>query len=167
MKGKIFSMVVVVLFMAGLLGCASTSSVNSTLAPTVSLNNFKTLSIDVQTKVEDSEKEAKTFKEILTSELKKRNKMEVIDGNQQTQLNLSATITNLNKVGGASRIILGALAGKASVDVDVVLKDAKGNVLSQFVVNGKSSGGTIFAGTTDQALEKAAEQIAAFMEKGK
>ena len=26
---------------------------------------------------------------------------------------------------------------------------------------------TIFAGTTDQALEKAAEQIAAFMEKGK
>ena len=167
MRGKIFSIVVIVMLMMGLLGCASTSTVNTAMAHTVSLGSFKTLSVDVQTKVEDSEKEAKTFREILTSELKKRNKMEVIDGNQQTQLNLSATITNLNKVGGASRIFLGALAGQASVDVDVVLKDAKGNVVSQFAVNGKSSGGTIFAGTTDQALEKAAAQIAAFMENGK
>ena len=55
----------------------------------------------------------------------------------------------------------------ASVDVDVVVKDAKGKVISRFTVTGKSSGGTIFAGTTDQALEKAAAQIAAFMDAGK
>jgi hypothetical protein len=160
-------MVMVMIFALTFWGCASTSSVNSTLAPTVSLDGFKTISVAVQTKVEDSEKEVKTFKEILISELKKKNKWEVVDGNPQCQLGLSATITNLNKVGGASRILLGALAGRASVDVDVVVKDAKGKVISQFVVNGKSSGGTIFAGTTDQALEKAAEQIAAFMESGK
>jgi hypothetical protein len=165
MRGKIFSIVVAAIFMAGLWGCASTSSVNSTIAPTVPLDNFKTVSVNVQTKVEDSEKEAQTFKDILISGLKKKNKLEVVDGNQQTQLNLTATIIKLNKVGGAARIFLGALAGQASVDV--MLKDAKGNVISQFAVNGKSSGGTIFAGTTDQAFEKAAEQIMAFAGSGK
>lgn len=93
----------------------------------------------MQTKVEDSAKEAQDFKNILISELKKKNKWGVVDGNPQTQLELLATITDLNKVSGASRILLGALAGRAS---DVVLKDAKGNVISQFAVNGKSSGKT-------------------------
>lgn len=122
MRRKVFGIVVAVIFVGGLLGCASTSTVNTAMAPTVALDNFKTLSIDVQTKVEDSADEAKAFKEILTSELKKKNKWEVLDGNQ-CQITLSATITDLNKVGGASRILLGALAGRASVDVDVVLKD--------------------------------------------
>ncbi len=167
MRGKIFGMILTVMFALSFYGCASTSSVNTAIAPSVPLDSFKTVSVNVQTKVEDSEKEAKTFKEILTSELRKNNKWDVLDGNPQCQLELSATITNLNKVGGASRIILGALAGRASVDVDVVVKDAKGKVISQFAVNGKSSGGTIFAGTTDQALEKAAAQIAAFMQNGK
>jgi hypothetical protein len=161
------TMVVAVIFAAGLFGCASSSKVNNAMTPTVSLDNFKTLSISVQTKVEDSADEAKSFKEILTSELKKKNKWEVLDGNTQCQLELSAMITDLNKVGGASRIFLGALAGRASVDVDVMVKDANGKVISKFSVNGKSSGGTIFAGTTNQALEKAAEQIVAFMDGGK
>jgi len=160
-------MVVVMISAVTFYGCASTSSVNSTVAPTAAFDSFKTLSINVQTKVEDSEKEAQTFKEILAAEIKKKNKWEVIDANPQCQIEISATITNINKVGGAARIILGALAGRASVDVDVIVKDAKGKVISQFAVSGKSSGGTIFAGTTNQALEKAAEQIAAFMEKGK
>jgi len=164
MKSKIFSMVVVMIFAVTFYGCASTSSVNSTVAPAAALDSFKTLSINVQTKVEDSDKEAQTFKEILAAEIKKKNKWEVVDANPQCQIALSATITNLNKVGGAARIFLGALAGRASVDVDVIVKDAKGKVISQFSVNGKSSGGTVFAGTTDQALEKAAEQIVAFMD---
>jgi len=167
MRQKVFSLIVVMIFAVAILGCASTSSVTSTIAPTVSLDGFKTLSVSVQTKVEDSEREAQAFKEILISELKKKNKWEVVGSNPQSQLELSATITNLNKVGTAARLLAGAIAGRASVDVDVVLKDTKGKVISQFAVNGKSSGGTIFAGTTDQALEKAAEQIAAFMQNGK
>ena len=167
MRRKVFSKIIVVIFIAGLMGCASTSSINSTLTPAVPLDSFKTISVSVQTKVEDSEKETQTFKNILISELKKKNKWELVDGSTQTQINLTATITNLNKVSTAGRLFAGALAGRASVDVDVMLKDAKGNMISQFSVNGKSSGGTIFAGTTDQALEKAGEQIAAFMENGK
>ncbi|MCL4537286.1 MAG: DUF4410 domain-containing protein [Nitrospirae bacterium] len=165
MRRKILGMMVVMIFALGFYGCASTSTVNTTIVPTVPLDSFKTVSINVQTKVEDSEKEMQAFKGILISELTKKNKWEVITGNaSQGQLGLTATITNLNKVGGASRILMGALAGRASVEVEVVLKDSKGNVISQFSVNGKSSGGTIFAGTTDQALEKAAEQIVAFMD---
>lgn len=164
---RILFNIAVVLFISGLLGCASTSSVKSTVSPTISLDSFKTLSVSVQTKVEDSEKEAQNFKEILISELKKKNKWEIVDSNPQNQLELSATITDLKKVGGGARLLLGALAGQASVDVDVVLKDSKGNVISQFSVNGKSSGGTIFAGGTDQAFEKASEQIVAFMDTGK
>ncbi len=142
MKHKTFNMVLVVIFAFTLWGCASTGSVTSTIAPTISLDGFKTLSVSVQTKAEDSEREAQAFKEILIAELKKKNKWEVFDGSPHGQLKLSATITNLNKVGTATRLIAGGLAGRASVDVEVSLKDAKGNVISQFSVNGKSSGGT-------------------------
>lgn len=167
MRRKVFSMVLVVIFALSFYGCASTGSITSTIAPTVSPDGFKSLSVSVQTKVEDSEKEAQAFKEILITELKKKNKWEVVGSSSQSQLELSATITNLKKVGTAARLLGGGIAGRASVDVDVVLKDTKGNVISQFSVNGKSSGGTIFAGGTEQALEKAAEQIAAFMESGR
>jgi uncharacterized protein YggL (DUF469 family) len=108
-------MVLVVIFALSFYGCASTGSVTSTIAPTVSLDGFKTVSVSVQTKVEDSEKEAQAFKEILITELKKKNKWEVVGSSPQSQLELSATITNLKKVGTAARLLGGALAGRASV----------------------------------------------------
>jgi flagellar hook-basal body complex protein FliE len=165
---KNFITLIIAVFFTILYGCASTSSINSTLAPTVPLDNFKTVLVNVQSNVEDSEKETATFKNMLIAELSKNNKWEVVTVNAaKGQLELSATITKLNKVGGVSRILLGGLAGRASVDVDVVLKDSNGNVISQFSANGKSSGGTVFAGGTDQALGKTAEQIVAFMENMK
>jgi len=166
MRRKVFS-IIAVIFALSLWGCASTGTVSTAIAPTVPLDNFKTLSVNVQTKVENSEKEAQAFKEILIAELKKNNRWKVADNPHQSQLELSATITNMKKVGTTARLIGGALAGRASVDVDVVLKDTNGNLITQFSVEGKSSGGTIFAGTTNQALEKAAEQIAVFMENRK
>jgi hypothetical protein len=75
---------------------------------------------------------------------------------------LNATITELSRVGSGTRLLLGALAGQASVKVDVELKDTTGKILGKFTASGKSSGGTIFAGTTDQALEEAAKEIVGF-----
>jgi hypothetical protein len=48
----------------------------------------------------------------------------------------------------------------------VELIDLKmGKTIGAFKVEGKSSGGTIFAGTTPQAIERAVEQIVDFVQK--
>lgn len=149
-------------------GCASTGSINSTISSEVPLSNFKTLSIDVQSKVKNTEDEVKTLKELLITELKKKNHWDILENHGHSQLTLLATITDISKVGTASRLLFGALAGRASVNVDVVIRDNNNNnVISQFSVTGKSSGGTIFAGTTNQALEKAVEQIVSYLEEKK
>ncbi|MBM4141654.1 MAG: hypothetical protein FJ242_09290 [Nitrospira sp.] len=106
MKSRAF--MTIIIFAVTLWGCASTGMVSSIISPTVSLDNFKTLSINVQTKVEDSEKEVQAFKEILITELKKKNKWEVVESSSQSQLELLATITNLNKVTTAGRLLVGA-----------------------------------------------------------
>ena len=146
-----------------LVGCASKGTLRTTVAPAVSVADFKTLSLDVRSEVKGAEEEVQTLRELLIAGLNKGERWSVTQEGEG-QLELSATITHLKRVNRAARLLLGALPGRASVDVDVVLRDQKGALISRFTVTGKSSGGTIFAGTTKQALQKAAEKIVDFME---
>jgi len=141
-----------------LTGCASTSTVTGSVAP-VSVST-RDIAVTVETKAEDSGAEAQKLKELIISELSKNGWK--INNNG---LQLIATIKDITKVGRTARLIGGALAGRASVDVEVVLKNKENSVLNTFSVTGKSSGGTIFAGTTDQALEKAAGEIVSAITK--
>ena len=60
--------------------------------------------------------------------------------------------------------MLGAFAGRGSVKVSADLLDGRsGGKLSAFTSEGKTSAGTVFAGTTEQALQRAAEEIAGFV----
>ncbi|MEW6162011.1 MAG: hypothetical protein AB1606_01635 [Nitrospirota bacterium] len=120
-----------------------------------------TISVDVQTKVYGSEKEAQILKNILISKLKRENWKVVERGG----LNLLIVITHLKRVGGLKRFVMGFLVGRASVKAEVTLKDINDNLITQFSVSGESAPFeiipliTIPFTTTRQALKKAAKQI--------
>lgn len=120
-----------------------------------------TISVDVQTKVYDSEEERYILKNILISELKKKN-WKVVD---RGDFNLSVVITHLKRVRWLKRFVIGFLAGRASVRVEVTLKDMDNNLITQFSLIGESAPFeivllvTIPFTTTRHALKKAAKKI--------
>ena len=77
---------------------------------------------------------------------------------------LELCVTRIARVTHAKRFWLGAMAGRASVEVQVRLLDPKtAAVLGSATITGTSSGGTIFAGTTDDAIIEAAKAVAEFV----
>jgi len=83
----------------------------------------------------------------------------------KSDLQLTAEITWLKRVSGGDRFWLGALAGRAMISVDVeFIETSSGNVIGAFVADGKSSGGTAFAGTTQEAIDRVIEKIDEFIE---
>ena len=77
---------------------------------------------------------------------------------------LKGEITYLKRVTKATRILAGYMAGRARVDVDIQLVDFQtGDVVGAASVKGTSTGGSAFAGTTEQAYENAAQIIADFI----
>jgi len=77
---------------------------------------------------------------------------------------LNGDITYMKRVSRADRIAAGALAGKARVDIEVDLVDFQsGEVVGEASFQGTSSGGSMFAGTTEQALENTSQLIADFI----
>ena len=90
-----------------------------------------------------------------------RRAFEIVRNNGSTApVMLQLTITGGREVDQISRIGLGAFAGTARLDVHVEVL-AGGRTTDTFDVHAKSSSGTIFAGTTDQAVSIIADQIAA------
>ncbi|MEI6077884.1 MAG: hypothetical protein WCS94_20050 [Verrucomicrobiota bacterium] len=71
-------------------------------------------------------------------------------------------IASLNKVSDDSRAWFGALAGQARILVKVTISDlVDGHQIQYFEVEGKSSAGFGWAGTTDQAIQKLVDQVVA------
>lgn len=137
-------------------GCAS-SSINKATTPTVSLDTFQSLSINIDgNKAAASENEINVFKTTLLSKLQEFGRWKTLENGE---LKVMISITDLKRVSDNDRRMLGALAGAASASADVTLSDNKGTTISRFSVEGSSSSHSIFSGGTDQALEKAAEQI--------
>jgi len=79
------------------------------------------------------------------------------------KLELRILVTSSREVGDAARVWLGALAGRAGLDVGLELVDsASGRTLAAGTASGKS-GANIFAGTTQEAVDSLAAEIARFV----
>ena len=88
---------------------------------------------------------------------------EAIETSDQVVI-LKGQITYMKRVTKATRIMFGAMAGRAGVAVDIQLLDASTkNILGEANVQGTSTGGSIFAGGTEEAFENAAQQITDFI----
>ncbi len=151
-------------------GCASTGTIQQTAPITVKLSGYKTMLFRVSSDVPESSQEVVHFESMTVAKLRERGLFEkVIAGsaspNAKADLRADAEIVKLKKVGSGARVMLGAFAGRAGMAVEVKLTDVKtGKNLGVFKAEGKSSGGTVFAGNTGQAVERIAEQIVEFVQ---
>jgi hypothetical protein len=73
---------------------------------------------------------------------------------------IEADITNIRKLSKNKRLWEGALAGRARILVGVTISDLNtGKPMETFETAGQSSGGSALAGTTDEAIERAADGV--------
>jgi hypothetical protein len=74
-------------------------------------------------------------------------------------IKVKAEIRRIKKVSEQARQWTGGLAGRASLEVRVTIADLNsGELIECFEAHGES-GASAFAGTTDEAIQRAAEQI--------
>jgi Domain of unknown function (DUF4410) len=164
--GVIFLFVVIFLG-----GCASTGKISTTVPMTVKLSTYKTMLLNISSQIPESSEEMVQLESMTIAKLRDKGLFEkIIVGSSspdaQADLRLKAKIVALKKVSSGARVMVGAMAGRAGIDVEVELFDLKeSKILGTFIAQGRSSGGTVFAGTTPQAIERAVEQIVEFIQK--
>ena len=170
MRTRVVSTGVFLLASIALIGCASGGTTTAVQPLTASLgSSYKTVLVDVSTSVPDTNSDAQALENEIITELRKNTSFtKVISAtgapDAKVDLRLKAKIVDMKKVSAGKRVMLGGLAGRGRVKVDTDLVDGKsGKVLGSFTSEGKTSGGTAFAGTTEQALRRAAEEIAGFV----
>jgi uncharacterized lipoprotein YajG len=152
-----------------LAGCASTGELRSITPVASRLSTYRAPVVDVSSAVPEASQETTQLETMAVTQLRSRGVYEKVmagsaAGDAAADLRLRARITELNRVGTGSRLLLGALAGRAKVVVAAELVDARsGQRVGSFTAEGQSSGGTAFAGTTEQAIERAVEQIVEFV----
>lgn len=96
-------------------------------------------------------------------ELVERHKGEMDEG-----LVLELSVTQLRRVSKARRYWLAAMAGRASIEVHARLFNPMTGVdVGAACIRGSSSGGHMYAGTTDEAIREAAKAIVAFVESSR
>ncbi len=77
-------------------------------------------------------------------------------------ITVNAWIVEIRKVSKEKRLWEGAMAGRARVRIQVTVSDLNsGHQIQTFEASGQSSGGSALAGTTDEALQRAAAEIVA------
>ncbi len=152
------------------IGCASGGSTTAVQPMAATLGpGYKTVLVHVIASVPDAEADARALENEIITELRKESRLTRVTSatgapDAKADLKVNANIVDLRKVSAGKRVMLGGLAGRGSVTVNADLVDGKsGKKLGSFTSEGKTSAGTVFAGTTEQALRRAAEQIAGFV----
>ena len=165
-QGVIFIFILILLN-----GCASRGAITETTPMTLKLSTYKTMLFSVSSQVAGSSEEVVQLEAVTIAKLREKGLFDkVISGSSspdaQADLRLDAKIIQLKRVSPGARAMVGAMAGRAGIDVEVELFDLKeSKSIGTFIAQGRSSGGTVFAGTTPQAVERAAEQIVEFIQK--
>lgn len=106
----------------------------------------------------------------MSAKLQDKLKIEIFTGDSPTNkkikdfIKLNITLTAFKDVTVGQRVLVGAMAGRAVLYINGELTDTKGkNTVSKFKVEETSSGGTAFAGTTDDVIEAASNRIVDFI----
>jgi len=158
--------------MANLTGCAYSSGSVSPAHPVLVSQpaSLDCIQVFTTSAVADSELERISFNDRVFSELKETglfaNVTEGTSSNSPaTGIKIESRITALKKVSANARVWYGGLAGQARIVVQVTISDlSSGRPLETFEVAGLS-GKSARAGTTEEAIQRAAEQVAAEVAK--
>lgn len=173
---KLLKSSIFILFMFLLFGCAS-SSIYMREPVSIKLSDYKTLLVDVSTRNIGYFSDAKNqLENLLISELREKNLFKKVILNTSSEeesadLHLSVTIVDLLKVSRSDRMFWGYFVGgcfggpgSAKIRVDVKLIDPETTkLIGECEVVGRSSHHSTFAGTTEQAIELAADKIVEYV----
>lgn len=158
-------------------GCAAKKITTVSMPVRTKLSNYNVLKIeqfyyDSAVEIKSQEKADKLrdmFQERVKYDIYNLNLFEKVGSIESFKdtdriLSLKGKITYMKRVTKAARLMLGAMAGRARVDVDIQLLDSQtGDILGEASIKGTSTGGTIFAGRTEEAFHNASKQVAEFI----
>ena len=149
-----------------LAACSATGRVEETVPIAAPLGAYETARLDVTTDgFEDAEivrlVEAKLDARLTREGVFARVTSAAVDVGAP-DLDLRVRILHLSRVSTTGRALVGGLAGRGGIRMEVELVDlATGTSLGTVTAEGKSSGGTAFSGRTGQAIDQAVERIVA------
>ena len=148
-------------------GCTSSGVVRSaspvsTSAP-VSLDFIL---VETSSALDNSEADRQLLNEAIITGLRETQVFGDVSGNKaevnsSSGMKIQVDIQKIKRVSLDARVWFGALAGRAQILAQVTVSDLKsGNQIQSFETEGKS-GGSAMAGTTDEAIQRAAQRVVA------
>ena len=164
----VFNLAAILFVLLNLVGYASSSGVVKNDSPVLisKLVSMDSIFVESTSSLGDLETEKHLLGDLIVSGLKEKQWFMSVSGNKAgvnsgSGIKVAADIKEINKVSDNARSWAGALAGQARILVQVTVSDlSSGNQIEVFEAEGKS-GKSAFAGTTDEAIQLAAEQIVA------
>lgn len=165
-----FTLVATLLVVLIFAGCSTSSGVVRRASP---ISTSKPVSLDfvlveTSSSLSDVESERRLLNSLIITGLKETGFFGSVsgnkaDGNSGSGIKLSAEIKEIQTVSDNARLWMGGLAGRARIVVEVTVTDFNSaNQIEKFEAEGKS-GKSAMAGTTDEAIQRAAEQVVAQM----
>ena len=151
-----------------LAGCASSSGLVKNASP-ISTNKPVSLDfvlVETSSSLSDLEGGKRLLNDSIIRGLRETSFFASVSGNRAdtnsaSGIKIRADIKEINKVSDSARVWMGGLAGQARIVVQVAVTDLNsGNLIETFEAEGKS-GDSARAGTTDEAIQRAAEQVVA------
>jgi hypothetical protein len=148
-------------------GCASTGESRTIQPLSVKLGQFKTAYVQVTSAMPKPPAKLDEFMVQLESRIIAKLRTEKTFANiysaadaSPSELQIAVKITSVRDIDNLNRMMWGAFAGQANTRATVELRDrASGGLLGSVQVKGKSSGGSILAGTTAQAVDRVADEV--------
>ncbi len=152
-----------------LAGCASSGTTQLSQPLTTNLSVYKSIVVAVKSDVANTDALVVQIESAVISALRKQGKYSKVFSSAtsnvaEAELRVTVDITRIRDVNPYDRVMWGALAGQGKIYADVELTESQsGRVLSKGSIVGKTSGGSVFAGTTPQAAERVADEVVKFI----
>ena len=149
-------------------GCASTGKSVVREPMNVKFGQFKSATVEVSSTMEKPPEKLNEFMAQLESriiaKLREEKSFERIypaaATDSPSELRLVLMITGVRDIDNFNRVMWGAFAGQANTRAKFeVRKKETDQLLGSVDIEGKSSGGSVFAGTTTQAVDRVADEV--------
>jgi hypothetical protein len=163
MKSVIF--IVWLLMVLNLAGCVSSGSVHNASPITAKPFDLDLILVKCTSSLKDLAVESQVLNDKTVSGLRDSQMFKEVAANQAdlgvgSGITINAQIVEIIKVSKNKRLWAGAMAGRAKIRIQVRVSDLNsGHQIETFEAAGESSGGSALAGTTDEAIERAADEI--------
>jgi hypothetical protein len=150
-------------------GCASSGSFTMNQPVSVKLSHFKSATVAVKSGLNGAPERLDEYMEQLESRIVVKLREQALFGkiyshaetDSHADLGITVTITKIRDINDYDRVMWGALAGQATTHAKVDITDlATGKLIGSGEIVGKSSdNGTVFSGTTPQAVDRVADAV--------